>query len=164
MTHVLVLDDDQPCRDTMRDSLEAAGFDVTAVSGLEEVANVLRGVRPNCIVVATTLVTGRESAIDLVRTTRAADPKVGIVIVANGDIDLVEKEISGLDVWAVVEKPGDLEKLPDKVERACEFAAIPVDTKAKLADDLEMQTMMFQRVKRETRRIQTERILRPRDD
>lgn len=162
MTHVLVLDDDLSCRDTMRDSLEAAGFDVTTVSGME-VREVLQGVRPNCIVVATTLESGRESAISLVRDTRAADPRVGIVVVANGDIDLVEKEISGLDVWAVVEKPNDLDKLASKVEKACEFAAIPVDTKEKLADDFEMQTMMLQRVKRETRRVNTERILRPRD-
>ena len=163
MTHVLVLDDDLSCREIMCAALEAAGFDVTTVDGVNA-RDVLRGVRPNCLVVATTLETGRESAIDLVRATRAADPRIGIVVVANGDIDLVLKETSGLEVWAVVEKPNDLGKLPDKVEKAVEFAAIPVDTKAKFADDLEMQAIAFQRVKRETRRIDTERILRPRDD
>lgn len=163
MTHVLVLDDDRPCLDAMQDYLEAAGFEVTAVRA-EEAETVLRSVRPNCLVVSTTLEAGRKWAIDLVRATRAADPRIGIVVVANGDIDQVEKEISGLDVWAVVEKPHDIEKLPSKVEMACEFAEIPVDTKAKFADDLQMQAMMLQRVKRETRRIDTERILRPRDD
>lgn len=151
MTHVLVLDDDLPCRDTMRESLEAAGFDVTTVSGME-VGAMLQGVRPNCLVVSTTLAAGRERAIALVREVRAADPLVGIVVVANGDIDIVEKEISGLDVWAVVEKPNDLDKLPAKVEKACEFAAIPVDTKAKFQNEIQMQTMMLKRVKRETPR------------
>lgn len=163
MTHVLVLDDDRPCLTAMQNYLEAAGFDVTAVTASEG-EGVLRHVRPNCLVVSTTLDAGREWAIDLVRATRAADPRIGIVVVANGDIDQVEKEISGLDVWAVVEKPNDIEKLPSKVEKAVEFAAIPVDAKAKLADDFQMQAMMLKRVKRETRRVPTERILRPRDD
>lgn len=163
MSHVLVLDDDAPCRETMRRVLASAGFEVTVVDGAE-VEAVLAGVRPNCLVVSTTLSAGRQKAIDLVRATRAADPRIGIVVVANGDIDQVEEEISGLDVWAVVEKPNDLDKLAEKVGRACEFAAIPVDVKAKLADDMQMQTMMFQRVKRETRRMTTRRRPRPTGD
>ena len=156
MDHVLVLYDDLACRDAMRNSLEAAGFDVTMVNEME-IEDVLAGVRPNCMVVATTLAAGRERAIDLVRTIRESNKNLGIVIVANGDSELVEKEIRGLEVWAVVEKPGDLDKLPDKVRTACEFAAIPTDTKEKLADDMMTQTMAFQRVKRETRQIKRKR-------
>jgi DNA-binding NtrC family response regulator len=160
MEHVLVLDDDLACREAMQGYLERDGFYVTTASD-EDILPLLQGVRPRCLVIATTLDGGRERALDLVRSTRESDPNVGIVVVANGDIDLVEKAITGLDVWAVVQKPNDIEKLPSKVKKACEFAAMSIDQKEKLVDDLTTQTIMFRRVKRETSRVKTDRFMRP---
>lgn len=152
MTHVLVIDDDLSCRDEMRRFLESAGFDVTAAGG-QEGRSILTGVRPACLVVATTLDAGRETALEMVREVRASDPRLGIVIVANGDIAQVDDETKGLDVWAVIEKPWDIEKLASKVQKAVEYSEMSVDCKDKIAGNLQMQAMALQRVKRESRSI-----------
>ena len=131
MIHVLVIDDDLSCRDAMRDFLEEAGFDVTAAGG-QEGRTILEGVRPACLVVATTLAAGRETALELVREVRASDPRLGIVVVANGDIAQVDHETKGLDVWAIIEKPHDIEKLPAKVRKAVEYSEMSVDCKDKI--------------------------------
>lgn len=138
----------------MGDLLIDEGFEVTAAGGAEG-RSLLDVMRANCVVVATTLANGREGAIDLVRAVRERDPRVGIVVVANGDIELVDKEISGLDVWAVVGKPGDLEKVPCKVKTACEFSAIPLDEKTRMAEGLQAEVANFRRVKRSTSQIRT---------
>lgn len=154
MNHVLVIDDDLASRNLVGDLLTDEGFEVTAAGGMEG-RGLLDVMRTNCVVVATTLTDGRAGALDLVRDIRERDPRVGIVVIANGDIDLVDKEVSGLDVWAVVEKPGDLEKVPCKVRTACEFSAIPLDTKTKMAEDLQAEVAHFRNVKRSTGKIRT---------
>ncbi|HUU23268.1 MAG TPA: hypothetical protein VM389_12110 [Phycisphaerae bacterium] len=162
MTHVLVIDDDLNCRNEMQALLESAGFDVTAAGG-QEGCSILEGVRSACLVVATTLASGRETAIQMVRNVRAADSRLGIVVVANGDIEQVEDETSGLDVWAVIEKPYELEKLAAKVGKAVEFSEMSMDCKDRIADNLQTQAMAFQRVKRETQRVRLRMQKRPRE-
>lgn len=154
MNHVLVIDDDLASRNQMGDLLTDEGFEVTAAGGMEG-RSLLDVMRTNCVVVATTLNDGRAGALDLVRTIRERDPRVGIVVVANGDIEFVDKEISGLDVWAVIEKPDDIEKISCKVRTACEFSAIPLDTKTKMAEDLQAEVAHFRSAKRSTGKIRT---------
>lgn len=151
---ILVVDDDLVSRETMRGVLEASGF-VAASAGAMEASDLLLAMPVDCLVVATSLAGG--PAEDLVRRVREGDPRIGIVIVAEGCQNGIEAATSGLDVWAIVPKPVEARLLAQKVRTACEYAQMPSSTKTKLANNIQAEVAHFQRVKRESRSIEVKR-------
>lgn len=145
---VLVVDDDPAGRSALGDALLAAGFDV-ATAGRQQAGGLLDALHPACVVVAADL-----SAVALrsVRDVRRQSPGAGLVVVAeNGYAEVVEEQVGGLDVWAVVPRSAKAECLVGKVRHAIELAAISPERQRALADELSAEVVHFRQAHRDTR-------------
>lgn len=148
LNQVLVVDDSPDGRFLLGDALLAAGFDV-ATAARPQASGMIDALRPACVVVAADL---SAVAIRTVRDVRSQAPRSGLVIVAeNGYADIVEEQVSGLDVWAVVPRAAKPECLVEKVRHAIELASISPERQRAFESEISAEVAHFRQAKRETR-------------
>jgi DNA-binding NtrC family response regulator len=113
---ILIVDDEELIRRSLRMALEGAGYEVdTASSGAEALAR-LETDPPDCAVIDLRL--GDVSGIDVVRTAREQIPELkAIVITAHGDVDSAVAALR-LGAFDFIRKPFDLEEVISSVRNA----------------------------------------------
>jgi two-component system response regulator AtoC len=113
---VLIVDDEELIRRSLRMALEGVGYEVdTASSGAEALARIDAD-PPDCAVIDLRL--GDVSGIDVVRTAREQVPELKtIVITAHGDVDSAIAALR-LGAFDFIRKPFDLEEVISSVRNA----------------------------------------------
>jgi two-component system response regulator AtoC len=113
---VLIVDDEELIRRSLRMALEGAGYEVdTATSGAEALAR-LEGEPSDCVVIDLRL--GDVSGLEVVRAARERVPDLkAIVITAHGDVDNAIAALR-LGAFDFIRKPFDLEEVISSVKNA----------------------------------------------
>ena len=109
---ILVIDDDEQVRDTVRAILEKAGFEVAVAADGEE-GLTLHGANPAHVVISDIIMPGKEG-IETIIALRRAHPDLGIIAMSGampgGNLDFLEfAEKLGTD--RILTKPFSAEKL-----------------------------------------------------
>jgi len=118
--HVLIVDDDEDIRDSLRDALEEAGFAATTASTAEEALDLLAGADPSPDVVILDLVL---PGVDVGRVYRAmqADPmlaRIPLIVPASNPASVPPGVV-------VVPKPLTLDRLLETVTKLWRDSRMP---------------------------------------
>jgi len=135
---VLVVEDDPGTRNLIVAGLGQRGYGVKAVESAE-LGLEARKFEPYDVLLVDFMLP-EKNGVDFVREVRKADDKVGIVMMTSLQPDKLSESIEGLGVWAVVEKPFDLDCLEEKVKEACELAHLPDDKSEEISRQFDMET------------------------
>jgi DNA-binding response OmpR family regulator len=144
---IMVIEDDLSQRMQLVKSLGRHGFNVGAVGSGEQAVNEFISGVFHCILVDYTL--PGINGIETIRRLRGLDPKVGFVVLTGHDPEKVEREIEGLDVWAVCRKPASAEVLIAKIENASELAAMSPEREEQIFHAFEQETTALRECCRE---------------
>jgi len=102
---VLVVDDEEPIVAMLRESLEALGYTVTAVTDSEEALRLFSENPARFDLVITDLTMPRMSGGALVRAMRAVRQRIPIILCTGFSEGLTQERLSDLGVGAVLTKP-----------------------------------------------------------
>lgn len=114
---VLVLDDEPDLRDMLSRLLFDDGFEVRSADCIANALRVTEEFHPHLMIVDWLLANG-ESGAEALRVIRALRPSIGAIVVSGLPPAQVRKEIPGIEVVDVLEKPFPMRLLVDRVRGA----------------------------------------------
>jgi two-component system response regulator AtoC len=113
---ILIVDDEELIRRSLRMAFEGAGYAVTLAATAAEALAELGDDPPDCVVVDLRL--GDQNGLDVLREARERHPTLkAIVITAHGDVDAAVRALR-LGAFDFIKKPFDLEEVLAAVENA----------------------------------------------
>jgi len=113
---VLIVDDEELIRRSVRIALEGAGYSVALAASGTEALRQLQDDPPDCVVIDLRL--GDADGLDVLRTARARQPHLkAIVITAHGDVDSAVQALR-LGAFDFIKKPFDLDEVLAAVANA----------------------------------------------
>ena len=115
MATILIVDDDEAVRDSMRIVLERANYEVVLAESGDAAARCYASARPD--VVITDLIMPAKDGIDVVREIRRIDPKARLVVMSGGG------DSAELRLRTLAKEFGALESLP-KPFRVAQLLAV----------------------------------------
>ncbi|MCA8881550.1 MAG: sigma-54-dependent Fis family transcriptional regulator [Rhodobacteraceae bacterium] len=117
-TEVLLVDDDADIRDSVQQSLELKGFDVTAFARPERVLDRLNRSFPG--VVVSDIRMPRMDGIQFLEAALAVDPDLPVILITgHGDVPLAVEALSK-GAYDFIEKPFPTDRLVQAITRAAE--------------------------------------------
>ena len=115
---VLVVDDDDSCRETLQMLLELDGHYALSASSAEEALSLIGGHRPICVILDLRM--PEVDGAELARRIRTEHGTEMVLIVLTGSVDTNDQEDAeqaGVDY--VLHKPLDVERLRTMLPRVC---------------------------------------------
>ena len=122
MSSILVVDDEQPVCDMIKDMLEPAGYDVTSTLSASQALSIFKESARDLII--TDMVMPETTGIDLIMKIKEMEPSVKILAISggggiNGRFDyLAVAELLGAK--SILKKPFSLSDLRSKVKEVLE--------------------------------------------
>lgn len=139
--HMLVVDDDQAVRDSLKRSLEYSGYEVsTATDGVDALAR-LGAVRPDAVIMDVMM--PRLDGLEATRSLRAAGHDVPILILTARDT--VDDRVDGLDAGGddYLVKPFALDELLARLRALVRRAGTVGDSTDPSAENLQFQDLVL---------------------
>jgi DNA-binding NtrC family response regulator len=113
MTKILVVDDEQDIRETLKDILEKEGYEVAMAGSSSEALSIFGSVKPGLILMDVRM--PKMNGVDLLKKIREIDTQVPVaMITAYEDVELAEQALK-LGAYDYIKKPFDLDYLRESV-------------------------------------------------
>lgn len=114
--HLLIIDDEEPIRDILRETLTIAGYRVTAVSNPVEALQVIRIDPPTLVITDLQLVDS--DGFEVIEQVKALDPTIPIIILSGMlfDLDEIPDEVSK-KIAAYIPKTSSLSTILQEVKK-----------------------------------------------
>ncbi|HTC36116.1 MAG TPA: sigma-54 dependent transcriptional regulator, partial [Bryobacteraceae bacterium] len=140
MQRLLVVEDDNSVRNTIRTFLELEGYSVDAVSSTREALERLRA--DSYPIVISDIYIDERTGLDVLESARKNNPNCAVILMtARGTIETVMKATQG-GAFDYIAKPFELDRMLDTVKRAEASAKQEPDDKDSEIDDLPESEMI----------------------